>query len=92
MEITTTYTVRWESTKKDWSEASKTFERMVMPGGSVNMAWDFIIPRKMLEQNVIFDGGIAVIDAQTNQRLNYLPVKIINTDASSSGKDECCAP
>ncbi len=87
------YPVEWITSRKDWDAAGKTLAREIKPGETVSMDWNITVPEKALKKKVVYDGGVAVVDAATGRWLSYLPVKIINTKDGKIPKEaNCCGP
>lgn len=72
----------WVTFERDWDEATKTSTRFIEPGEAFNMDWYFAIPREERDQAVICEGQLTVMDAETQDLLTELPIKIINSSAN----------
>lgn len=87
--------VDWEvNSGFEYDEATHTFLTPLKPGGSIpnlGIDWIFHIPAYYMDEPVIYDGGLQVIDANTGAVLTFIPIKIVNGGASSSGSaGGCC--
>jgi len=71
----------WETFEADWDQATLSSTRAVEPGDSFNMDWFFRIPPDKRDQAVICDGLLTVYDAQSDDLLTELPIRIINSKA-----------
>ncbi|MEJ5292726.1 MAG: hypothetical protein WHS82_03930 [Candidatus Methanosuratincola sp.] len=81
--------VDWEvNSGFEYDEATRTFKTPLSPGGSIpnlGIDWIFHIPEYYMDEPVIYDGGLEVIDADTNTVLTFIPIKFVNGAASTSG-------
>ena len=78
--VNCTLPVDWEvSAGIPWNSSTKTFEQPIGPRQSVpylGIDWIFHIPPEMRSQEIWYDGGLAVIDAKTNETLSFTPIVI----------------
>jgi hypothetical protein len=74
--------VRWESTDKTWDEKTHEIGRVLAPGDDVTVDWFVTLPRPLPEDDVIIDGAIVVLDAETGERLTEFPVKFLGGEAT----------
>ncbi|MDH5806651.1 MAG: hypothetical protein QXW62_02290 [Candidatus Methanomethylicaceae archaeon] len=85
--------IEWE-VKANWPyDASKhIFLEPIPPGGRIpnlSIDWYFIIPDYLMNEKVIYDGGLLVYDADTGESLTFIPIKIVR-GLLSSGGGSCC--
>jgi hypothetical protein len=87
------YPLRWDSMERTWDERTRTIGRVLVPGESVTVDWYLTLPRP-LPTGVLVDTRVAVIDADTGERLTELPIHIVNgaAAAASARAGDCCAP
>jgi len=75
-----TIPVEWEvSAGIPWNPSTKTFEQPIEPGKGIpylGVDWIFHIPPEMRSQSIWYQGGLAVIDANTNETLTFIPIVI----------------
>lgn len=71
----------WETHEASWDPGSKTSTRQIEPGEVFNMDWYFWIPPEYFSRNVVCEGTLHVLDAQTQDTLSVLPITIINSRA-----------
>ena len=83
--VNATVPVRWEvNANLAYDPATRTFTEPLPPGRSIpNLAidWFFEIPDYYAEVNrngtaVVYDGGLALTDADTGQQLTFVPIVI----------------
>ena len=78
--INCTIPVEWEvSAGIPWNSSTKTFEQPIRPGQSIpylGLDWIFHIPPEVRSQNIWYKGGLAIIDANTNETLTFIPITI----------------
>ncbi|MDO8847494.1 MAG: hypothetical protein Q7W51_03805 [Coriobacteriia bacterium] len=84
------YPVRWESTDKTWDEETHSIGRILEPGEDVTVDWFVTLPRPVPTDDVIIEGAIVVIDADTGERLTVFPVKFMGGDAVIGEGGDCC--
>ena len=72
----------WLTFERDWDQETQTSTRYVDPGDTYNMDWFFRIPPEQREQEMICDGELRVIDADSEEVLTDLPVQIVNSAAN----------
>ncbi len=87
------YPVIWE-VKAAWpyDPETHTFTKPLPPGMGIpklSIDWIFIIPDYYMDEKIIYDGGLLVIDADTNEVLTFLPIKFVR-GISSQGGISCC--
>jgi hypothetical protein len=73
--------LEWETFEADWDQATLSSTRAIEPGNSFNMDWFFHIPPDMRAQSVVCDGQLTVFDAQSDELLTELPIRIVNSQA-----------
>ncbi|MCQ5377088.1 MAG: hypothetical protein NO516_03460 [Candidatus Methanomethylicia archaeon] len=92
--VNLTIPVKWEvNANMDYDPVTHTFKERLMPGQSIKnlgIDWLFYIPPYYLDEQVIYDGGLKIIDADTNATLTFIPIKIGRGGVSSGGAD-CCS-
>jgi hypothetical protein len=71
--------VEWETFETHWDQETRSSTREVRPGKLFNMDWRLTVPRDRRERSVVCDGGVRVMDADTEKLLTFLPIKIINS-------------
>ena len=81
------YDVRWESTDKTWNEKTHEIERLLDPNEDVTVDWFVTLPRPLPTEDLIIDGTIVVIDAETDERLTEFPVQFVRDPAAAPGGD-----
>ena len=69
----------WETFERDWDPVTKTSMRVIEPGDMFNMDWYFHIPAELRDRDVVCEGMLKVVDADSGALLTDLPVKIINS-------------
>ncbi|MBC7120585.1 MAG: hypothetical protein H5T33_03275 [Candidatus Methanosuratus sp.] len=79
--------VDWEvNSGFEYDASTHTFTTPLRPGGSIpnlGIDWMFHIPEYYMDEPVVYDGGLEVIDADTNALLTFIPIKFINGGAGS---------
>jgi hypothetical protein len=71
--------LKWVTFERDWDPKTKVSTRFIDPGDTYNMDWFFTIPIDQRERETICDGRLSVYDAETDNALTELPIKIINS-------------
>ncbi len=71
----------WETFERDWDPVTKTSTRVIEPGDTYNMDWYFHIPPQLRSRPVVCEGLLTVYDAETDERLTELPIRILNSAA-----------
>ena len=74
--------MEWLTFERDWDQESQSSTRYIEPGDSFNMDWFFTIPPEQRNQEMICDGELRVIDADSDEVLTDLPVQIVNSAAN----------
>jgi hypothetical protein len=74
--------LEWVTFERDWDAGAKVSTRFVDPGDTYNMDWFFTVPKQERPQEMICEGGLDVYDADTDDLLTALPIKIINSRAN----------
>jgi len=92
--IEANYPIRWE-VKAAWpyDPETRTFTKPLPPGMGIpklSIDWIFEIPNYYMDEKVIYDGGLLVIDADTNELLTFIPIKLIRGGISQGGGASCC--
>ncbi len=85
------YPTEWQTTDKTFNPRTHEFGRLIAPKQSVSVDWDIEIPAAAAKRKAIASGGVAVIDAQTGERISLLPIRIVNKGGVGAASD-CCAP
>ncbi|MCS7097540.1 MAG: hypothetical protein NZ922_00950 [Candidatus Methanomethyliaceae archaeon] len=83
----------WE-VKANWpyNSSTRTFTAPIPPGGRIDLLsidWYFIIPEYYMDEKIIYDGGLLIYDANSNELLTFIPIMIIRSYHSYIG-GECC--
>lgn len=73
--------LEWETFERDWDPVAKTSTRMIEPGKTFNMDWYFHIPAESRQQSVVCEGQLSVYNAQNDDLLSELPIRIVNSRA-----------
>jgi hypothetical protein len=68
--------------ERDWDQETQTSTRYIEPGDTYNMDWFFRIKPEHRNQEMICDGELRVIDADSDTILTDLPVQIVNSAAN----------
>lgn len=71
--------LEWETHEASWDSVNKVSKREIDPGEVFNMDWYFQIPPEYLKRNVVCEGTLEVLDANTQASLSLLPIAIINS-------------
>lgn len=71
----------WKTHERDWDPVTKTSTRAIEPGDGYNMDWYFRVPSELRANPVVCDGLLTVYDAETDERLTELPIRILNSAA-----------
>lgn len=79
--VNITFPIEWE-VKADWpyDPATHTFTKPLLPGQKISglsIDWTFKIPAYYMDEAVIYDGGLLIFDADSNQPLTFIPIKIV---------------
>jgi len=74
--------LQWVTFERDWDVEAKVSTRFIDPGDSYNMDWFFTIPAEQRAQATICEGQLDVYDAETDDLLTALPIKIVNSKAN----------
>jgi hypothetical protein len=69
----------WETFETAWDPVAHATTRYIEPGDSFNMDWYWHIPKESFGRSVICEGELRILDADTDQLLTDLPVRIINS-------------
>jgi len=72
--------VDWSCSLSTWNPKTKAITQEVLPHQSVSglsLDWYFHIPPELRNVEVIYDGGLSIVDAQTGENLSFLPIKIV---------------
>jgi hypothetical protein len=85
--------VRWEvSANLAYDPETHTFAEPLMPGQSIKnlgIDWFFDIPAYYLDEEVIYNGGLKIIDADTGETLTFIPIKIGRGQAAPTEGADC---
>lgn len=86
--------IEWE-VKANWpyDPVKRIFTAPIPPGGRIpnlSIDWIFIIPDYYMDEEVIYNGGLLIYDADSGQPLTFIPIKIVKGGLSSSGGGSCC--
>ncbi|MEM3882404.1 MAG: hypothetical protein QXO23_03375 [Candidatus Methanomethyliaceae archaeon] len=92
--LNVTFPVEWE-VRADWpyDPATHTFTKPLPPGQripSLSIDWIFKIPAYYMDEQVIYDGGLLVFDADSGQPLTFIPIKFVRGEISSIGGTGSC--
>jgi hypothetical protein len=71
--------LQWVTFERDWDVEAKVSTRFIDPGDSYNMDWFFTIPAEQRARATICEGQLDVYDAETDDLLTALPIKIVNS-------------
>lgn len=90
MELTNlTIAVKWEvNCNHPYDPINHTFTAPLGVGKSIlnlGIDWIFDIPSEMLGQDIIYNGGLKLTDADTHALLTFIPIAIGNNLASNPG-------
>lgn len=86
------YPTTWDAFDTSWNDGDHSFGRELAPGQGVTVDWYITLPRPLPPGDVLVDGAIVVYDADTDERLTRLPLRIVRTDAAAAEAEDCCAP
>jgi hypothetical protein len=87
------YPIRWDSLDVDWDEETHTVSRALEPDESITVDWFVTLPRPLPADVYTLDqGSFVVYDAETDERLTALPVRIVNSEFLAAKGGDCCAP
>jgi hypothetical protein len=74
--------LKWLTFERDWDQEAKVSTRFIEPGDGYNMDWFFTIPAEQRDQTTICEGQLGVYNAETDDLLTELPIKIVNSKAN----------
>ncbi|MCX8181551.1 MAG: hypothetical protein N3D12_00365 [Candidatus Methanomethyliaceae archaeon] len=79
--INTHFPVEWE-VRSEWpyDPTTHTFTKPLPPGQRIpglSIDWIFKIPAYYMDEQVIYDGGLLIFDADSGQPLTFIPIKIV---------------
>ena len=74
--------LEWVTFERYLDQVAKISTRFIEPGDGYNMDWFFTIPAKERNQTTICEGQLDVYDAETDDLLTELPIKIVNSKAN----------
>jgi hypothetical protein len=76
--------VEWATFETYWDDITKESTREIIPGSFYNMDWHFKLPPDWKKKNIICEGGIKVLDAESDKLLTFLPIHIINSQSNAN--------
>ena len=77
--------VHWgNSHTRDFNLDKRTIERVLNPGDSISVHHTFYIERQLRQRPVIYDGGLRVVDTQSEASLLFVPIQIRNGESRES--------
>lgn len=80
--------MEWHSRDRSWNPETHEIEREIAPGESVDFGLVVTLPDPLPEGVTPIEGTIAVVDAETGERLSELPVKFVREGFVAGGA--CC--
>jgi hypothetical protein len=93
--VNVTFPIEWE-VKADWpyDPSTHTFTKPLPPGQRIpglSVDWIFKIPAYYMDEQVIYDGGLLILDADSGQPLTFIPIKIVRggTTVPQGGVGSC---
>lgn len=86
--------IRWEvSADLAYDPDTRTFIEPLPPNESIRnlgIDWFFEIPEDRLYEDIVYDGGLLLSDADTGEMLTFLPIKVINGGGIVNGTGGDC--
>jgi hypothetical protein len=79
----------YHSRDTSWNPATRTIERLIPPGDSVDFGMLLSFPKPLPNKPVLVDGSVVIRDARTNERLSELPIRVVRSGVAGV-KGECC--
>jgi hypothetical protein len=73
--------VEWVTFEAAWSPDTRTTTRPIEPGETYNMDWYLRVPPDLRGRGVVCEGRLDVFDAETDDLLTELPIRIVNSRA-----------
>jgi hypothetical protein len=81
--------VHWESSNTaDFNPETKSVDRTLRPGDSISVHHTFFVGETLRGKNVIYRGGLRVIDADSDEVLLFVPIRIINPSVTKTDRTE----
>lgn len=71
--------MKWVTFERDWDPEARVSTRSIEPGSTFNMDWFFTVPEDQRNQPVVCEGLLDVYDAETDELLTELDIKIVNS-------------
>ncbi len=91
----TTFPVEWSvNSNLPYNETTHTFTGLLYPGQSIKnlgIDWYFRIPDYYMDEQIIYQGGLRIIDADTKQVLTFIPIIIGRGQEIVGGVADCCS-
>lgn len=96
LELTnTTFPIEWSvNANLPYDEETHTFTQYLYPGGSIKnlgIDWYFRIPAYYMDEEVIYQGALKIIDADTKKTLTQIPIIIGHGQEIIGGVADCCS-
>ncbi len=79
----------YHSRDSSWNASTRTIERLIPPGDSVDFGMSLTFPNPVPDVPVLVDGSVVIRDARTKERLSELPIRVIRSGVPGV-KGECC--
>jgi hypothetical protein len=77
--------VHWgNSHTKNFNLENKTIERVLNPGDSFSVHHTFYIEKALRDRSVIYDGGLRVVDTESEETLIFVPIQIRKGESRES--------
>lgn len=77
--------VHWgTSHTKNFNLENKSIERVLNPGDSISVHHTFYIAKPLRDRSLIYDGGLRVVDAESEESLLFVPIQIRNGESTES--------
>ncbi len=93
--INLTIPVRWEvQCDMGYDPETHTFTEYIKPGGSVpnlGIDWYFYIPDYYMDEQIVYQGGLLLSNADTGQGLTFIPITIGRGTPAYSNGGGCCS-
>lgn len=82
----------WSSRDRSWDPATHTVRRVLAPREYVDLDLEVTFPRPLPAQRTLMNGRILVLDAETDEQLSSLAVRVVRSGAPAAAMTggECC--
>lgn len=91
--------IEWSSTEKSFDQVTHELGRILEPGDSVSMDWEFRLPARAYvgpsdetSPSIAWTGVLEARDADTEEVLTRLPITIGRLLTGAAGGGTCCGP